>query len=132
MSLDWNVDKVKDKDTVCFHEVNGERHLTNTTYTLIWTMIPIQMPSITAKNVDEVFRRIYAYERLKGAMRNAKPAEGPMTPHFFTYDEIVAHIGLETNVTKATETALLKNWIENFYRDKTWEVRGIIEKAKAG
>lgn len=125
MSLDFDLANIKDKDTLCYQQVDGECQYSSLTYSLIWTMIPIAVSSITRENVEKVFQRIYAYEHLRGAMRQANGK-----PVYFTFEEVKAHIGLTTNVTNQTDAQVKKNWIDSAWRDLTWDARKLIEQAK--
>ena len=71
--------------------------LNGVTHSLIWISMKVGIPKITAKNVDEFFRRVQEIEK-DGAWMHS-----PDGPVYFTRDDIVRHIGLATNVTPVTK-----------------------------
>lgn len=86
MSLNWDVRDVENSDTVCFHEVDGERRLRPVTEALIFGCMGIGIGEITKNNWKEVHKRHCLLGGLMGV------------PTKFTEQDIVNHIGLSTNV----------------------------------
>lgn len=89
MSLDWNLQKVKDWETVCQNE---DRTMRRETEDLLWALLLIGVPDITDKSSYVVFDRLEQYRIANG--RGAH--EG--TP----LERIRQHVGMTTNVAKKT------------------------------
>lgn len=92
MSLNWNLSKIANHETLAWDEAGT---LKPRTEALIWSTMAIDMGEITAKNVNEFWRRLDLYQHEVGALLGN--ANGDI---FFTRDDVVAHIGLKTNVTE--------------------------------
>lgn len=96
----------------------GQQYMNNTTYTLIWLLQAVGIPSITPQTARDVYARITFLEKNRGAMRY-----GPnRSDVFFTIDEIHRHIGLKTNATRQTETEFLKRakgWLGEYKNEYT-------------
>ena len=98
MSLDWNVNKIKNHDQVCF--TNGE--MNHSTEMLIFLTMVVGINQITEKNAREFYERLAIYERLSGAFRTTHVEGGGRTEVRFTPQEVEAHIGLSTNADSLT------------------------------
>lgn len=94
MSLNWNVSKVANHDTVCFTQPDedGNREMRSLTNTLIWATIAVDLGSIKATNIDEWLFRL---QGLAIAYGDSGWAD-------ITRAELQAHIGLSTNVVDTT------------------------------
>lgn len=125
MSLDWNVAKVANNETVCFRiaEENdpgrginkGDKLLQVRTEGLIWATMPVGLGRITAANYREFYARLNMHEKLNGGMRY-----GPAPDHAricFTLADVRDHIGLTTNVSDETGAKWIKRVQENFARE---------------
>lgn len=137
MSLDYNLTKIKDYMTVCYEidtnpEADGFEGLISrtrftedgvqyvmkwTTHLLIFATMSLGLGTITAANVDKVWCRMYTYERMFGAFRLKRTEDGKQEPHYYTYDEIVQHIGLITNVSAETDMAWNRHMMGILQRD---------------
>jgi hypothetical protein len=108
MSLDWNLTRIKDCDTVCFNE---DREMSPTVHALIWATMAVDLGEISDENYVEFYLRIKLYEQMFSAMRYTEPAGEPA---YFTFEEVQLHIGLRTNVSDKTWGQWLKrmgtNW----------------------
>lgn len=98
MALTWDVTKIKDYETN-FPDIeqDGKKLWNPATDALVWAMLAIDIMEITESNVDEVFTRISMWEQTCGAFRY-KGTESI----YFSYEEIVKHIGFRTNISNRT------------------------------
>lgn len=126
MSLNWNVSKVADSDTTCFYIAgaddpdrgisHGDKVLSGLTETLIFATMAVGLGQITRANHREFYSRIATYERLNGEFRNRYNGTGhegmPVT-----LPQVVAHIGLTTNVSKESDTEWRKRIFTNAARE---------------
>lgn len=90
MSLDFNLKTVADHVTVCF---DGNGDLKPVTQELIWNCLRIEMGEITEDNADEFYARVQFMTALRGSMWQMPNGDLKITP-----EDVVAHIGLRTNV----------------------------------
>src|SRR5581483_2508285 len=98
MSLTWNIEKVKDYDTVCW--IEGE--LNPITNTLIWATMSVKLGEITEKNAAEFYARLAITEKITGPSV-VKDGE----PYYITPEDVEAHIGLYCNVINESRTKFL-------------------------
>lgn len=103
MSLDFKLSDIADYETVCWIEDDQEgKRMNPVTEGLIFATMAIGIGEITKTNVEEFYGRLMVYERLRGAMLRVPNPVEDAEPAFidrpFTFDEVVAHIGLRTNV----------------------------------
>jgi len=121
MSLNWNVSKIADSNTVCFQHYteNGEpqRRMTQSTELLIFTTMVVGFGRITESNYKEFFKRVALFERLHGAVRVKKDCRGKFVDDPYTLEDIRQHIGLTTNVSEEKPAAWRKRIIESWERD---------------
>jgi hypothetical protein len=104
MSLNYNLTKIKNHDSVCF-SVNrdGEKTMRGITNLLIWSTISVDLGEITAKNVDEWLFRLKAVGLIYQDENQMK----------VTREQLIAHIGLTTNVfPNKTRAQFLKRCAE--------------------
>ena len=115
MSLDWDVTKVKDSDTVCFVERDGESHLSPVTHDLIWLTLGIGIGEITNKTAHEFYTRMRMHWSVYGYTKAERRV---------TWDDIVAHIGLRTNVfPKESNAKWMKKNIR--YIERNHKIEGV-------
>lgn len=113
MSLDWSITDVKDWEAISMREENGlEATKTNA---LIWATMSVDLPGITAKNVDEFFWRLKVAEKYTGAFLY-KMVEGQQEDYFFTKEDIERRIGLSTNVATVPRTSWVARVVKNLLR----------------
>lgn len=121
MSLNWNVSKIADSNTVCFQHYteNGEpqRRMTQSTELLIFTTMVVGFGRITESNYKEFYKRVALFERLHGAARAKKDCRGKFVDDPYTLEDIRQHIGLTTNVSEEKPAAWRKRIIESWERD---------------
>ena len=93
MSLNWNLSKIANTESVCWHkDSSGEETMRGITHTLIFATMAVDLGAITAKNVDEWLVRVHVLARVS----NDHGWLG------ITREKLVAHIGLSTNVSNKT------------------------------
>lgn len=129
MSLDYNLSKIANRESVCFVGEGDDRRLSNITNALIWMTLAVDIGEITEKTIDEFFVRLSIVERLHGAsfIEDGKP-------HLISYAELQQHIGLRTNVgSGGTRYKWLKAKMDNMIRDAEtylyYDKRKIFEEA---
>lgn len=115
MALIWNLDGIKDWETVCITKGEGQKPKT---YALIMLSMSCGYGNITEKNYVEIFERVQIYETMRGVF--CQNAEGPMP---ITLADVRAHIGLYVNVSWATKTAFDKNLMRVMWDEAKWESR---------
>lgn len=134
MSLNWNLTKVENHETKCFKIATyddawrgikkGERVLNDVTYTLIFGTIAAGLRGITAANADKFWARISAYEKLYGAFIRGTNDKGEPVDEPLTYQDILDHIGLSTNVSDETDAKWAKRIItDNYIRETIYRAR---------
>jgi hypothetical protein len=128
MALHWNIGKIKNSETVCWEvadkddvhrgRVKGEKYMKLVTEAITYATMAVDIGKITAKNVDEFFRRIQLYETAFGGLRyNATGKQ------CFTREEVEAHIGLSTNVITITPKQYDARIKDMLFRDLQAKVR---------
>lgn len=121
MSIDYTLTRIPDWEKRCFRPVEPGEDLDRSmfalprrndtvmhakTFALIFGCINIGIPSITAENHREVWKRICTYEKACGALCGTDKADAP-----FTAEDIANHIGLTVNATPLSRAA----WVKKFY-----------------
>jgi len=103
MALTWNVENVKDNDSICFiptgetdEDGKALRRMNPVTHALIFATMSVGMGRITEGNAPEFYARLNIMERLHGDMIHR--AEGFEGDPKITPQEVRAHIGLYCNV----------------------------------
>lgn len=110
MSLNWDLSKIKDRETLCWREVTLEgegqqkpgKWLNPDTDMLIWGSMAIGIGELTEENAREWYLRLKLLERVGSAIghKDGKPYTPPL-------ETIKAHVGLRTNVGR---TEPRKRW----------------------
>ena len=103
MSLNWSVKDIKGWQEITIRKnEKGIEYTAPETEALIWLSMYCGYREITSKNVKDVTKRIFAWEKLFGTMmQNDK---GPVS---ITFEIVRKHIGLKTNASLMTEKAFL-------------------------
>lgn len=110
MSLNWNISKVENSETVCFTGSGDERQLTPLTNRIIWETMLVDIGEITEENAFEFAVRsallcdLYA----TASIERQQP---------LSLAEVKMHIGLTTNVATISRS----RWITRM--KKALEVR---------
>jgi hypothetical protein len=118
MSLNWNLTNIKNYEELCWQKNEDDTVKLNVvTESLIFIGMAIGIGKITEDNASEVFGRISMYEKLFGATMCVFNDKGKEQV-FITPEDVNAHIGLSTNVSKETEASFRKRMTDNFMRDK--------------
>lgn len=112
MSLDFNLSEIEDRDTVCW---DGNGKLRPVTQELIWNTIRIEMGSIDEDNAAEFYARLRFMTALNGSMWMMPDGSGLIV----TPEDVVAHIGLSTNVS----TVHRQRWLTR----STGHVMGLLD-----
>lgn len=107
MSLNWNISKIANKESVCRTE---DGSLSAVTHVIIMGMMAICTPDITTKNWREVARRFHVLQSVNGALLcewrdeivNGQVVGERVVDRLVTSDDIQRHIGLSTNSTCET------------------------------
>lgn len=90
MSLDFVLRDIEDHETICY---DGLANLRPITQELIWNTIRIEMGAITLDDADEFYARLQFMTKLMGSMWQMPDGPIQITP-----EDVIAHIGLRTNV----------------------------------
>lgn len=113
MSLNWNIDRIANFETVCLNTAeDGTRTLRPATEGLIWATMLVGLNGITEKNAPQFYARLSVWESLNGAIRSNATQSQP-----YTVEEVRAHIGLGTNATIETDAKWGKRLIERALTD---------------
>ena len=112
MSLSYNLTKIENYEAICY-DTDGA--VTEVTTTLVWLMAIVGMPGITKANAKLVYRRIAMYEILLGSFRSLGR---------ITMEQVLAHVGLTTNVTFETDRKCERRTIASFNQvaNYRWDV----------
>lgn len=122
MSLDWDLSKVKDMETVCFEfnkgpgETVAKRHLNPITEAIIWGTIAIEMGQITEKNYYEFWMRLSMNDLVYGPRIGYRKGSRSIT-----LEEVRKHIGLSTNVGTKPVTQMYKRLLKEVERSQQKE-----------
>jgi hypothetical protein len=123
MSLNWSVEAVQDYETVCKITVDhddpsgryvaGDKLWNPVTEALVWSCVAVGLRGITESNAGEFFARVRLVEQTEGPMlvRAVDPETGERpsgAKAFITEAEVLAHVGLSTNVTNETRSQFMK------------------------
>ena len=117
MSLNWDISKVQNHETVCYNEDGSLKQVTES---LIWSMMSIDQSGVTEKNLNEVLFRIRMVESAFGPFRFKVGKDDKLEGIEFSLDELKAHVGLKCNVG---ETSRAK-----FLRDFSKRMEGAVER----
>lgn len=91
MSLNFQLSGIEDYKTVCY---DGDGQLKVLTEAIIWATMIVEIGKITEENVGEFYARLKVCEGL-GKLTHMRGDGTPMMPKI---EELIAHIGLYTNV----------------------------------
>tara|TARA_R100001594_G_scaffold150676_1_gene213507 strand:+ start:33714 stop:34049 length:336 start_codon:yes stop_codon:yes gene_type:complete len=108
MSLAWDITKVEDHESKCWIEVDGGKRLNPTTESLIWECMAVGLQEITRKNAEGFYTRHVMLSDSRGCRAR------------FTLEDIKAHVGLWTNVSKTTKSQFNKK-VAAVLRDRVGE-----------
>lgn len=102
----------------------GDRLMSPITNALIWGTMFVDMGAITAESADEFYARTCVQEKLSGCYLTETGDDGERKERPITYQDVLDHIGLTTNVTTLTRAKWMKRVLNYHMRDE-------IERAKA-
>jgi len=118
MSLNWQLSKIKDYETVCWINEGDQRKLSPLTECIIWGTFALDIGKITEKNVNEwMWRMAFLKQLNKGNLVYERHSDGVSKGRSFTREELVQHIGLLTNVTTMTRAQFVHKWIKILRRN---------------
>lgn len=127
MSLNWNLEGIKDYKTICWDE---DGSLSGLTECMIFMTIPVKIGRITEANAGEFWARLNFVQKHDGAMMRKVDENGESKPAFFTAEDVVAHIGLSCNVADETRAKFLNAYKRDLDRD-THAVADLLKARKA-
>jgi hypothetical protein len=145
MALHWDVSKVKNYETLCFRTLSegeadpnqgtkaGDRVETSLTRTLVFGCMNVGLGTITERNWRTWYARFHLFEKLNGAFLSRR-IEGTdkWESRYVTPEEVHAHIGLSTNVSKESDAAWRKRIVASFARDYERDADRWLEKSQRG
>jgi hypothetical protein len=120
MSLNWNVEKIKDYKNVCWidgedeGEAGDDRRMNPVTETLIFGTMGVGLGNITARNVDEFAARFRILERIHGAFLYKPDGKGGTKDWLVSDEDFIMHIGLACNVSDESRSA----WARRIFVNK--------------
>ena len=112
MSLDYDLTRIANRAENFPPDEDGK--MSDTLHVLIWNTLSIGLGEITERNVDEVWYRTDAWQRLVGSGWNMIDSEGNSSEFRLTREDIVNAVGLHTNVSPMTRAAFRKRLMEVF------------------
>lgn len=121
MSLNWELGKIKDWETVCRDSEGRVHPVTNA---LIWRLMVIGIGRITEDNAVEVYTRSRFYTGLgEHPIVRWDEKTKKHRPDDFTVEEILRHVGLWTNVTTETSARWYKRITDSYVREEAARFR---------
>lgn len=127
MSLDWDIGKVVNRETLCYIGEGDKCKLNPVTFSLIHATMAVDLGKISKENVAEWLWRLEFLE----AIRKGDWLLTDEGARSFTRDEVAAHIGLRTNVCDTKRPAFIKRWLKIIERDVDSTVHRMQAKAIA-
>lgn len=115
MALTYDLREIQNFKNLCWTptQVRGEYRLTPVTNAIIWGMVTVGIPEITAKNAEEVYLRFAMW----GISGGGGPTHPDCLPRLLTPGDIAAHIGLVTNAQTKSKR-VFKEDISRFLRER--------------
>lgn len=111
MSLDFKLTEIKDYETVCY---DGDQ-MNPKTEAIIWmTMFTKVGWGLTEDNIEEFIARATMYEKMRGAVLQM-PEGDRLAPMPLTREDMLAHVGLWTNVFGEPREEFLATVFRNSY-----------------
>ena len=104
MSLNWNIEKVKNYKKICWDK---DKNLSPITDALIWCTLNVNIGEITNKNWKDFYLRVHLTEEWKGTYLTIKGK-----PRYITKQDVFNHIGLHTNVGFERRS----KWLKRFFK----------------
>lgn len=120
MSLNWNLSEIDNHDEICYVGEGDERRLAGLTNALIQMTMLVGLGDITEANAREFYTRLKLLERLDGPFLH-DTKDGKRTPYYITARDVLAHVGLATNVSDETRAAWLKRQMKYKLADFEWQ-----------
>lgn len=128
MSLDWDISKVANRETVCWETVKGEKRLKVTTEALIWGTMAVGIGEVSEKTIPEWLFRLEVLGRIGGELMYKPGEDGRPVRCNPTAADLRAHIGLRTNVFPMERRAgWLKRRMDHIAREASYAVRTALE-----
>ena len=121
MSLNWNLEAIKDHKQVCWIGDDDDAHMNPVTEVLIWGTMAVGLGSITDKNVDEFAARFRIMEKVHGSFL----VKGKGKPWLLTDEDFIAHIGLVCNVSNETRA----KWAGRIFTNKQTSITEQLARA---
>ena len=124
MSLDFNLTEIKDYKNRCWVPVNpdepdGKKNIYYVTEGLIWAGLRVDLSGITEKNIDKWAERLDILQQIGMGDFLYDTKDDEVRYRNFTYQELLDHVGLRTNVSTKTDAQWRKKiWDELEYRAK--------------
>lgn len=116
MGLHWTIDEIKDYKEVCWRQLdNGEYVVGAITESMIWRTMGVGIGRITNENAREftIRSRMFDYATNSFPITRHDPETDTYNGNHFTYEEVLAHVGLQTNVTNWGRDEFYQNLVSN-------------------
>lgn len=116
MSLDFNLTRIADYDSLCFEEVDGVREIKARTDAMIWSSMIVGIDKITSENCKEFYTRVAMYERIFGPLVRSY-VDGVRNGIPCTLEHVQQHIGMSTNADNLTALQFDKQIMKRLRRE---------------
>jgi hypothetical protein len=135
MSLNWNLSKIVDHDTLCWlpaaeGQKDEDRNMSPITNAIIWACMGNDIGTITEANYLEFYARCMMMSKLFGTPL-CKFEDGKRIGIDITVEDVKAHIGLSTNVSTKSRAAFIKRHVEHFLSDEVGRQKQAAKEAVA-
>lgn len=119
MSLNWDLSKINGGDFKAVTQIEspyddpnegikkGDMIRNPVTTAIIWATMAVGLGEITEKNFEEFYRRLHLWEHSVQSFLSWGQ-DKDYANRYITYDEVKAHIGLRTNVSKESDSVFFK------------------------
>lgn len=124
MSLIWNLGPNADKRRELYPP-RGE-YMNPVTYTLITLTMSIGMGKLTKANAAEFYARATLSDKLYGPLLGNEDG----SPRAITPEDVLAHVGLTTNVIDEARGPWLKRILSDQLSDSAWQFNRAAEAAE--
>jgi len=123
MSLDWSVGKVKDFETVCKMVATADAPTMGISKgDLMWKPLTIAMSHLTmivgiGRLTDKMAPEFYARVKFVEGLYGCFWYDGTGTPQEITWENVLAYVGLSSNVVNESRAKFVKRHVDSTFAD---------------